>query len=124
METNLSKYEPPPKSNDLPAVWELVQADIKATLSEQQAASILKDMRDRDESGRAKYGVPLQPFNGRNQLIDAYQELLDFVVYMRTAIYEAETNKIDGNSRFVMSDVYTSALLSVVKLRILIDGIQ
>jgi hypothetical protein len=63
-----------PIKNNLPAVWDLV----------------IKDMHGRDKEGRAKYGTPLQPFNGRDVLIDAYQEALDLVVYLRQAIYERE----------------------------------
>lgn len=61
-----------PTPNTLPAVWDLVLADMKA----------------RDAEGRRKYGTPLQPFNGRDPLVDAYQEALDLVVYLRQAIYE------------------------------------
>ena len=68
----MSTPEPNPKPNDLPAVWDLVIADMKA----------------RDESGRAKYGTPLQPYNGRKQLVDAYQEVLDLAVYLRAEIEE------------------------------------
>lgn len=64
----------PPLRNELPAVWDLVQADFSA----------------RDQEGRRKYGVPLQPHNGRDALIDAYQEALDLVVYLRQAIYERD----------------------------------
>jgi len=64
----------PPKANTLPAVWQLV----------------MTDFHDRDEEGRRKYGVPLQPNNGRDALIDAYQEVLDLTVYLRQAIYERD----------------------------------
>lgn len=74
MSRGLSEYEPPPVKNNLPAVWDLVLADIK----------------ERDEIGKEKYGTRLQPFNGRNPLKDAYQEALDLVVYLRQAIYEQE----------------------------------
>lgn len=40
--------------------------------------------------GRARYGTPLQPFNGRDQLADAYAEALDLVVYLRAALYERD----------------------------------
>lgn len=72
--SGLSAPEPPPQANNLPAVWSLV----------------IKDMADRDAAGAAKYGVRLQPFNGRKSLRDAYQEALDLVVYLRQAIYETE----------------------------------
>lgn len=71
---NLSKKEPLPVKNDLPAVWDLVK----------------KDIEDREEYGVSTYGTRLQPFNGRNALVDAYQEALDLVVFLRQAIYEAE----------------------------------
>lgn len=71
---NLSKKEPMPITNTHPAVWDLV----------------IKDIKDRDEFGQKKYNTRLQPFNGRNVLVDLYQELLDAVVYIRQLIYEQE----------------------------------
>lgn len=66
--------QPAPKPNDKPGVWGLV----------------IQDMGERDAFGAAKYGTRLQPFNGRDALVDAYQEALDLVVYLRTAIYERD----------------------------------
>ena len=66
--------QPPPVPNERPAVWDLVIAD----------------MRERDHVGRERYGTPLQPHNGRDALVDAYQEALDLVVYLRQAIAERE----------------------------------
>ena len=63
-----------PVPNDKPAVWDLV----------------IKDMAERDALGRRRYGTPLQPHNGRDTLVDAYQEALDLAVYLRTAIYERD----------------------------------
>lgn len=64
----------PPVTHDpeMPATWHLVIAD----------------MQDRDSVGRQKYGTPLQPCNGRDSLVDAYQEALDLVVYLRNEIEE------------------------------------
>lgn len=66
--------QPEPTPNDSTPVWELVVADMKA----------------RDQIGRARYGVPLQAGNGRDQLRDAYEECLDMAVYLRTAIEERQ----------------------------------
>ncbi len=72
------KEQKAPVPNERPAVWDLVIADMKA----------------RDAHGRAHYGTPLQPFNGRDPLVDAYQEGLDKVVYLKQAIVErAEANR-------------------------------
>ena len=64
--------QPPPIPNGKPAVWGLVIAD----------------MRERDQVGRQRYGTPLQPGNGRDALVDAYQEALDHAVYLRQEIEE------------------------------------
>jgi hypothetical protein len=66
--------QPPPRPNGHPGIWPLV----------------VEDMRRRDIQGRRKYGVPLQPFNGRDTLRDLYEELLDAAVYTRTLIYERD----------------------------------
>lgn len=61
-----------PKKNILPEVWNLV----------------IEDMKSRNIQGKEKYGVPLQPFNGRDPLVDAFQEALDLCVYLRQTLYE------------------------------------
>lgn len=55
-----------------PSVTELVHADLDA----------------RDALGRERYGVSLKPFDGRQTLWDAYQEVLDLAQYLRKEIYE------------------------------------
>jgi hypothetical protein len=47
-------------------------------------------MRERDNQGYLKYGTRLKTFNGRDPLIDAYQEALDLAVYLRQAIQERD----------------------------------
>jgi hypothetical protein len=42
-------------------------------------AEVIADMADRREFGIAKYDTPLQRFNGRDAMTDAYQEALDLV---------------------------------------------
>ncbi len=66
--------QPAPVPNDLPAVWSLVIADMQA----------------RDQIGRQRYGTPLQPFNCRDALRDAYEEALDLACYLRCAMYERD----------------------------------
>jgi len=60
--------------------------------------SVMDDIRERDELGEQKYGTRLQAHNGRNPLIDAYQEALDLVVYLKQAIQEqCEHKTLRGN---------------------------
>jgi len=67
-----NKEEPLPKNTIDIKVWDLV----------------LKDMSERDEHGILTYGISLSPFNGRDPMLDLYQELLDSVVYIRQVLYE------------------------------------
>lgn len=67
--------QPPPVVNQNPAVWDLV----------------VEDMKDRDRLGEERYGTRLRAMNGRDALIDLYQELLDAVVYLRQVIEEKDT---------------------------------
>ena len=55
--------------------------------------AVMNDMKERRLMGIKKYGTPLQPNNGRNTLVDAYQEALDLVVYLRSKIEEEKVNK-------------------------------
>lgn len=75
--TSVNEKQPASIPNQEVCVWDLVQAD----------------MQERDEMGERKHKVRLQPFNGRDCLVDAYQEALDLVVYLRQAIYERDKNK-------------------------------
>lgn len=74
---SINAHQPTPKQNVNEAVWDLV----------------ISDMKDRDQVGRERYGTPLQGFNGRDALVDAYQESLDLVVYLRQAIWERDFSK-------------------------------
>jgi hypothetical protein len=74
--------QPAPVPNNERSVWSLV----------------IEDMQERDQVGRARYGVPLQPHNGRNAIVDAYQEALDMVVYLRQFIEEQKGTPVSGDS--------------------------
>lgn len=64
--------QPAPEPNDHPHIVDLV----------------VSDLVERKAMGMEKYKTPLQPFNGRKPLVDAYQELLDQCVYLRQRLYE------------------------------------
>ncbi len=63
-----------PTANDGPVIHDLVIADLRARL----------------DLGIRRYGVGLQPFNGRDALLDAYQEALDLAAYLRQCLYERD----------------------------------
>lgn len=66
--------QPPPVPNDRPVIQDLV----------------LEDIAERKRLGIERYGTPLQPFNGRDALLDAYQEALDLCQYLRQALFERD----------------------------------
>ena len=89
--------QPNPTKNDKPAVWDLVLSDLKNPLYATGFAQnvidlVASDMKERDKIGIERYNTRLQPFNGRNALVDAYQESLDCSVYLRQAIEEGKSN--------------------------------
>jgi len=51
---------------------------------------VMIDMVRRAESGERKYGTALKTGNGRDALMDAYQEALDLSMYLRQAILERD----------------------------------
>jgi hypothetical protein len=49
---------------------------------------VIRDIEQRRLVGIERYGTPLQAHNGRNPLVDAYQESLDQTTYLRQALEE------------------------------------
>lgn len=47
---------------------------------------VIEDLQERLRLGISRYGQGLRPFNGRNTLQDAYDEVLDQAVYMKTLL--------------------------------------
>lgn len=70
--SDVTAQEKPAKTGGT-AIWDLVKVDID----------------ERDLTGTKKYGTRLQAFNGRNSLVDAYQEALDLTVYLKQKIVES-----------------------------------
>lgn len=52
---------------------------------------VIADIRERSEAGKIKYGTYLKTNNGRDALMDAYQEAIDLVMYLRQVILERDT---------------------------------
>lgn len=65
--------KPPTQSQHIPILW-----------------LVLHDLSVRAAEGIKKYGQPLKGFNGRDALLDAYQEVLDQAMYLRQIIYERD----------------------------------
>lgn len=53
--------------------------------------AVIRDMEARIALGKERYGTALQTFNGRDALIDAYEEVLDLAMYLKQRLMELET---------------------------------
>jgi len=80
-------HEPPPaKNKNGVVVLDLVMNDIRAgkiNIAADCLAGVLTDLERRSKEGEKKYGTQLHTNNGRDALIDFYQEILDAIVYIR-----------------------------------------
>lgn len=71
-----------PVINDRPYIQDMVIADIET----------------RKQFGIAKYGTALQAGNGRDMLLDAYEEALDLVIYLRGALEERDGVPVESEA--------------------------
>jgi len=54
---------------------------------------VLHDLMDRAKIGKEKYGTHLKTNNGRDALMDAYQESLDLCMYLKQCLMEQEVGE-------------------------------
>lgn len=114
-ERNGLTVQPPPQRNDHPSAHDLVAGRIAADYPDPDAHSVLtthglqlmldemieaytnlcgtpriahEEILKRKAFGLEKYQTLLQPFNGRDAVADATDELGDFLVYLAVAVYE------------------------------------
>ena len=59
---------------------------------------VVADLARRSEVGLRKYGTYLFSHNGRDALVDAYEEALDLAMYIRQAIEERDATSQPGAS--------------------------
>ncbi len=74
---------------------------------------VIKDITERVKVGVERYGEPLKPHNGREALVDLYQELIDAVMYTRQRITEENeaTDELVELRRLVESLELANAVL-------------
>jgi hypothetical protein len=70
-------------------------------------AQIAEDIEARIRMGEKKYGTRLRSHNGRNAMVDAYQELLDFLNYSMQGIIEGQegSQSLFDRAVFLAQDV-------------------
>jgi hypothetical protein len=95
--------QPAPTAGDGAEVWPAITEAPGLVLPDW----LREDMRERDRVGRERYGTPLRVWNGRDAVVDAYQEALDLVVYTKQARMRL------GPPGFLISPLYRSAAFSL-----------
>ena len=89
--------QPRPTPSEHPAVWPQVCDDLwqyagamwwvdaNPTLD-----ALIADCENRAAFGLTLYDAPVKPNNGRDALLDAYEEVLDCLVYLKQRILELD----------------------------------
>lgn len=83
--TNYSVPEPPPIATHEPSILGLVIEDITERFGGDFEV-LVPHLRDREAFGIEKHGTPLQKSNGRDHRPEGFQELEDFVAYMKQGL--------------------------------------
>jgi hypothetical protein len=88
---------------------------------------IIADLEMRSAVGEKKYGTILKTHNGRNALIDAYEELLDALLYQTQYVTELEDaghgfgDEVLDENRHLL-DIIMEALRKAAGLLLMRDG--
>lgn len=116
----VDEHQPAPTTNDQPAIQDLVIRDIRSVsvrldrdphIDDGSYARVIADIEARKAIGLERYGTLLQAFNGRDALLDAYQEALDLCQYLRQVKEEGRWIEV----------TYLNALRMTLHLRTLIE---
>ncbi len=70
--------------------------------------ALITSTQKRADMGKAKYGVYLTAANGRNPLVDAFQEALDQLVYLRQAIEDEYLRQVNEEAMPPIHPNYTT----------------
>ena len=127
--------QPPPLSTSRRPAWDIVIEAMQTLKGRDGYGAIhdrvVADMRERDQTGRVRYGVPLTADNGRKHLVDAYQELLDGAVYLVAWLDELGLTPSAsaygaGFSNWYeilsVQEIVWNHLRAIIRLRALIEG--
>ena len=96
--------QPMPTRNGYVSIQSLVRSELHGPAY----ARVRADLEARELVGIERYGTPLQPFNGRDALRDAYEEALDLACYLKQAIVEG---------RHDVARLYEDTLIACFALR-------
>lgn len=97
---------------------------------------VIADIEKRIEVGIERYGTPLQAFNGRNPVQDAYEETIDLAQYLKQIMVEASeilrlTVAAEGGRQFLDKKGHLRSLSLLARISgdpewsfLILDGVQ
>lgn len=106
--------QPAPVPGRGASMHDLVVEDLTRWWPASAVESLGPDLEGRKQIGLDRYGTVLQADNGRDALIDAYQEALDLAVYLRQAL--AEAGWPNGTPTGGLLKAYVSALRTALRV--------
>lgn len=128
--------QPPPIATDRRAAWDIViehverRREVNAYGKTGVVDRVIADMRERDVVGQQRYGVRLTACNGRDHLVDAYQEQLDSSAYMAAQLDEwgispeADVEQLNfplGWRMHLVQQMFKTSVGQLIQLRALIE---
>ena len=86
-------HEPPPQPGITKVLdWVVESIEVEELTIPGVGFLVAKDLIDRAEVGKEKYGTYLMTHNGRDALMDAYQEACDLLMYLGQCILERDND--------------------------------
>lgn len=76
---------------------------------------VATDLCQRAMIGKERYGTFLQPFNGRDALLDAYEEALDLATYLMQVVVESKASKRDEVYWAYRDALYVAARIAKIR---------
>lgn len=92
--SDASTPQPPPTGDGVPVLPKLLE-HIRGIYG-CSTRTICADLEARAKIGEAKYGTTLRAHNGRDAVVDAYQEALDLCMYLAQACLEGRDCHLEG----------------------------
>lgn len=86
------------------------RGSMPATITVSGVDALCEDLNARADAGRKKYGTMLRVNNGRNALVDLYQEITDAIMYAAQARMEGD----DEIGKFAEPLIETGAQLAAI----------
>lgn len=113
-----SHGEPLPQPSEGPVVFDLVEIDFQGMralgYSSPHLDRLMAMIREREQLGVRKYGMPLRAFNGRNPIQDSLEELCDAIAYLRQTIHE--DNQTEQRFSTELTSIYRSTIFLAISL--------